>query len=73
MMAMELVKNGDPDHPDPELTKALVGKSYENGLALLSCGSRGNVIRFLPALNIPETLIDEGLDILEHCLAELLK
>jgi len=73
MMAMELVKNGDAEQPDAELTKALIGKAYQNGLALLSCGSRGNVIRFLPALNINEALVDEGLDILESCLGELLK
>ena len=71
MMAMELVNDGDADKPDADLTKALVGKAYENGLALLSCGARGNVIRFLPALNISEALIDEGMDILEACLAEL--
>ena len=73
MMAMELVQNGDAGQPAADLTKALIGKAYENGLALLSCGSRGNVIRFLPALNISDELIDEGLDILENCLAELLK
>ena len=71
MMAMELVKNGDAEQPDPELTKALVGRAYENGLALLSCGARGNVIRFLPALNISDTLINEGMDILENCLQKL--
>ncbi len=54
-----------------DLTKALIGKAYENGLALLSCGSRGNVIRFLPALNISDVLINEGIDILESCLEEL--
>jgi len=73
MLAMELVKNGDAGQPDAELTRALVGKAYENGLALLSCGARGNVIRFLPALNISDALVDEGLDILESCLDELLK
>jgi 4-aminobutyrate aminotransferase/(S)-3-amino-2-methylpropionate transaminase len=73
MMAMELVKEGSAEQPDADLTKALVGKAYENGLALLSCGSRGNVIRFLPALNIPAALVDEGLDILENCLADLHK
>ena len=71
MMAMELVKEGDAEQPDADLTKALVGKAYENGLALLSCGARGNVIRFLPALNISDALINEGLDILENCLQEL--
>jgi 4-aminobutyrate aminotransferase/(S)-3-amino-2-methylpropionate transaminase len=71
MMAMELVKDGDAAKPDAELTKALVGKAYQNGLALLSCGSRGNVVRFLPALNISDALIAEGMDILEKCLQEL--
>ena len=71
MMAMELVQNGDADQPDAELTKNLLGKAYEKGLVLLACGSRGNVIRFLPALNISDALINEGMDIIGECLAEL--
>ena len=71
MMAMELVKNGDAEQPDAELTKNLLGKAYEKGLVLLACGSRGNVIRFLPALNISDELINEGMDILADCLQEL--
>jgi 4-aminobutyrate aminotransferase/(S)-3-amino-2-methylpropionate transaminase len=71
MMAMELVSESDADKPDAALTKALVGKAYENGLALLSCGARGNVIRFLPALNISDALINEGMNIVENCLQEL--
>lgn len=71
MMAMELVKQGDAGQPDAELTKALIGRAYENGLALLSCGARGNVIRFLPALNIGAELMNEGLDILERCFTDL--
>lgn len=72
MIAMELVKNGDPDSPDPDLTTALVTKAWQNGLILLSCGIRGNVIRFLPALTISDELIDEGMNIVERCLTELL-
>ena len=71
MMAMELVQNGDAEQPDAELTKSVVGLAYQKGLALLSCGIRGNVIRFLPALNISDELIHEGFDILESCLDEL--
>ena len=72
MIAIELVKNGDPDLPDPDLTKALVTKAWQNGLILLSCGIRSNVIRFLPALTISDELIDEGMNIVECCLNELL-
>ena len=68
MLAMELVRDGDPDQPDPERTAGLVAEAYRRGVVLLSCGSRGNVIRFLPALTIPEDVAAEGLDIIETCV-----
>jgi len=71
MIAMELVKNGDAEQADVELTKALVTLAYQRGLILLSCGTRGNVIRFLPALTISDELINEGLDIVSDCFKEL--
>ncbi len=71
MIAVELVKNGDAQQPDADLTKALVTLAYQRGLILLSCGIRGNVIRFLPALTISDELINEGLDIVEACFKEL--
>ena len=71
MVAMELVKNGDAEQPDPELTKTLVTLAYQRGLVLLSCGTRANVIRFLPALTISDELINEGLDIVSDCFKEL--
>jgi len=72
MIAMELVKNGDAEQPDPDLTRKMVTRAYQKGLVLLSCGIRGNVIRFLPALTISDELINEGLDIVEACLRESL-
>lgn len=71
MIAMELVKNGDADQPDPDLTREMITLAYQRGLVLLSCGIRGNVIRFLPALTISDELINEGLDIIEACFKEL--
>jgi len=73
MIALELVKNGDPDQPDADLTKALVTKAWQNGLILLSCGIRGNVIRFLPALTISDDLINEGINTFESCLNGMLR
>ncbi len=71
MIAMELVKNGDAEQPDPDLTRTIVTLACQKGLVLLSCGIRGNVIRFLPALTISDELINEGLDIIEDCLKGL--
>ena len=73
MIAIELVEQADNQKPNPELTKKLVAEAYNRGLILLSCGIRGNVIRFLPALTIETKLIDEGLDILQQCLEALLR
>lgn len=61
MMAIELVKGGDPDKPDPELTAKIVAAGAEFGLILLSCGFYGNVIRFLPPLTISDDLINEAM------------
>ena len=36
---------------------------------MLTCGTYGNVLRFLPPLVMPDHLLDEGLDILESVFA----
>jgi len=70
MVAMELVAGGDADRPDPDLTRALVARAAEKGLVLLSCGVRGNVIRFLCPLTTSDALVNEGMDILGDALRE---
>lgn len=70
MIAMEIVNNGDADQPAPETVKAMVGKGAEKGLVLLSCGSRGNVIRLLTPLTIEDEVLNEGLDILAEIMEE---
>jgi 4-aminobutyrate aminotransferase/(S)-3-amino-2-methylpropionate transaminase len=72
MVAMELVKSGDPAGPDAELTKALVQRAAINGLVVLSCGIYGNVVRFLMPLTASDEIVHEGLDILEKSLRDLL-
>ena len=72
MLAMELVKDRDPHTPDAEFAKALVQRAALNGLILLSCGIYGNVIRFLMPLTAQDAIVNEGLDILERSLRELL-
>jgi len=72
MVAMELFKETEAGRtPDPDLTKALVVLAAERGLILLSCGMYGNTIRVLVPITGADELIDEGLDIVESCLATL--
>jgi 4-aminobutyrate aminotransferase/(S)-3-amino-2-methylpropionate transaminase len=61
MCAIEFVKDGDADRPDPGLTRAVALEALCEGVLLLTCGVRGNVIRFLPPLTIDEALLDEAL------------
>ena len=62
MVAIELVKPGTMD-PDPELTGRVSKAAHAQGVVTLTCGTYGNVLRFLPPLTIPDHLLREGLDI----------
>ncbi|MFC8720039.1 4-aminobutyrate--2-oxoglutarate transaminase [Kitasatospora sp. NPDC057198] len=68
MIAVELVKPGGKE-PDPEATAAIAKACHAEGLVVLTAGTYGNVLRFLPPLVIPEHLLTEGLDILESAFA----
>ena len=71
MIALELVENGDINQPNAALTKAICAAAAEQGLLLLSCGTRGNVIRFLPPLTIEMEILDEGAAILSRVIDSL--
>ena len=70
MIAVELVKSGTTE-PDAELTKALCAGAHAAGVIVLSCGTYGNVLRFLPPLTIGDDLLEEGLDVLALVLKDL--
>jgi len=71
MVAIELVKNGRADAPDPDLSKALVQAAGRHGLVILSCGIYANVIRFLAPLTISDAVLREGLHLFEMALDEV--
>lgn len=70
MLAIELVRPGSKE-PAPDTTAALAKACHSEGLLVLTTGTYGNVMRFLPPLVIGEELLNEGLDILEGALAGL--
>ncbi|GLW19045.1 aspartate aminotransferase family protein [Streptomyces sp. NBRC 13847] len=70
MIAIELVKSGSKE-PNPEATAALAKACHQEGLLVLTTGTYGNVLRFLPPLVIGEDLLGEGLDILESAFATI--
>jgi 4-aminobutyrate aminotransferase/(S)-3-amino-2-methylpropionate transaminase len=70
MIAVEFVKP-DSAEPDPKLTNALANAAIATGVIVLTAGTFGNVVRFLPPLTISDDLLSEGLDVVAGLLAEL--
>ena len=69
MMAIELVEDPQTKAPASALAAAVNKGCHERGLVTLTCGSYGNVFRFLPPLTIGDDLLAEGMDILEESFA----
>ncbi|MEI7442487.1 MAG: 4-aminobutyrate--2-oxoglutarate transaminase [Actinomycetes bacterium] len=63
MIAVEIVQPGTKN-PDPELTAKVAKACHAQGLVVLTAGTYGNVLRFLPPLVIPNHLLTEALDII---------
>jgi 4-aminobutyrate aminotransferase/(S)-3-amino-2-methylpropionate transaminase len=70
MIAVEFVKP-DSAEPDAQLTNALAAAAHAAGVIVLTAGTFGNVVRFLPPLTISDELLTEGLDVVTGLLAEL--
>lgn len=68
MLAVELVGPGTLV-PDATRTAAVARACHEAGLLVLTCGTYGNVLRFLPPLVISPDELHRGLEILGRALA----
>ncbi len=70
MLAIELVQPGSKD-PHPAAVPALTAFAAQHGVLLLSAGTYGNVIRFLPSLAISDELLREAIGVLQEGFASL--
>ncbi|MFV0462416.1 MAG: 4-aminobutyrate--2-oxoglutarate transaminase [Nostocoides sp.] len=68
MLAVELVNGAGDITPNPSLTAATNAACHAEGLVTLTCGTYGNVFRFLPPLVASDELLREGLDIFDDAL-----
>jgi 4-aminobutyrate aminotransferase len=71
MVGVEFVKDPETKEPWPELRNLIVQKAFKRGLLILGCGYNG--LRYIPALNIPQDILDEGVNLYEAALADALK
>jgi 4-aminobutyrate aminotransferase/(S)-3-amino-2-methylpropionate transaminase len=65
MVAIELVRPGTRD-PDADLARAVAAQAHRNGLIVLTCGTYGNVLRFLPPLTMPLALLGQAMQLLDQ-------
>jgi 4-aminobutyrate aminotransferase/(S)-3-amino-2-methylpropionate transaminase len=70
MIAVELVKPGTLE-PATDAIAAVVKHCHSEGVLVLTAGTYGNVLRFLPPLSMPEALLDEALAILDKAFASV--
>ena len=68
MIAIEIVQPGTTI-PDAAEAARISAACHQAGVVTLTCGTYGNVLRFLPPLVIPEHLLTEGLDVLAEAVA----
>jgi len=66
LAALELVKDRKTKEPAPDETKAITDYCFEHGLILLSCGTYGNVLRFIMPLVTSNEQLEQGLKIIEE-------
>ncbi|HEY0938483.1 MAG TPA: 4-aminobutyrate--2-oxoglutarate transaminase [Steroidobacter sp.] len=68
MIGFDLLAGRGTDEVRQGGAAAVVQRAHRLGLLLLSCGGRGEGIRLLFPLTAPESIVDEGLDLLERAL-----
>ncbi len=67
MLAIEIVEPGTRTADAAEAGR-ISSACHQRGVLTLTCGTYGNVLRFLPPLVIPDALLEEGLDVLAEAL-----
>ncbi len=70
MIAIEIVKPGT-NEPDADATSKIAKACHAEGVVVLTAGTYGNVLRFLPPLVMPEHLLDDALTIIEQQIKEV--
>lgn len=72
MLVVEFVKNRKTKEPDMDFAMAVIKKSVANGVILIRAGLYTNCIRFLPPIVITDAQLNEGLDVIEKAIEEVM-
>ncbi len=56
--------------PDQHAARQVAQRAFQNGVLLECCGPAGNVVKIMPPLTIPESILVEGLQRLQIAVQE---
>ena len=74
MIAMELVQPGTASttkEPNAAAVSAIAAAAAQQGVLVLTAGTYGNVLRFLPSLAVSDELIADAMTVIDQALAAL--
>ena len=74
MIAIELVQPGTGDtskEPNAAAVTAIATYAAQHGVLLLTAGTYGNVLRFLPSLAVTDALIADAISVIDDAIASL--
>ncbi|MEO7146614.1 MAG: 4-aminobutyrate--2-oxoglutarate transaminase [Terrimesophilobacter sp.] len=74
MLAMEFVQPGTgatTKEPNASAVSAISSYAFQHGIILLTAGTYGNVIRFLPSLAVTDELLMDAVSVIEDALGTL--
>ena len=60
--------NDEHGKPSKEIAERVAERCLENKMIVLTCGTHGQCIRLIPALNLSDADADKALSILENCM-----
>ena len=69
MIGIEFVKDRQTRERAFELRNEIIEDAFSRGLLLIPCGA--NSVRMTPALNVPQNLVDEALQIFANVIADV--
>lgn len=73
MLVVEFVKNRQTKEPDMDFAMAVIKKCVSNGLILIRAGLYTNCIRFLPPIVITDEQLNEGMDVIEQAIHDVIE
>ena len=74
MIAIELVQPGTQTTtkaPNAAAVTAIAAYAAQHGVLLLTAGTYGNVLRFLPSLAVTDALLADALSVIDDAMATL--